>query len=165
MEEKKKAGSMREYSPARKINQLNSSIMITYIDTMNKNGWDYNAYLEDCKEHGKTPKGEDSNDYYNFVSDMMEMDWSDFMLNLEYSKVNGPVTVHGELGLWWGSPTIEPTKFDDLKSAIVACVAGSTDVKITLDKGILEVVGYHHDGRNYFTIHREDGHFWPKHLF
>lgn len=140
--------------------------MIKYLDTYNKNGYTYEDYLDYCNDNELEPKDDESNDYYDWLSEQVDLDWEDFFDNIEYVDLcQRPVTVCGKLGLWWGSPTIEPTKFDDLKSAILACAEGSWDLEVTLDKGILSVVGYHHDGRNYFTIHREHGYFWPKYLY
>lgn len=126
--------------------------MVTYIDTYNKNGWNYAAYLENCEDNGVEPAGEDSSAFYNWVSDMMELDMDAFFSNLEYSPVaSGPVTVRGHLGLWWGRPEIEPRRFECLADAIRACMDGAWDVTIRLDRGVLTVEGHHHDGTNYFT--------------
>ena len=140
--------------------------MITYINTINHNGYTYQDYIEDCEESGREPGKEASAEYYRWLGRMVDLDIEDFLANTRHSKVcRGPVTVRGHLGLWWGRPKIEPEKFDDFESAIRACWGDCDDTSITLDKGILTVVGYHHDGRNVFTIHREHGYFWPKYLY
>lgn len=139
--------------------------MITYIDTYNHNGRTYDDYKEWCSDNEIEPAGEESNEFYAWLGRENDFDWEDFEANLQYSKVNGPVTVRGSLGLWWGRPTIEPKKFYTLWDAILACIDDAWDVIITLDKGVLKVQALHHDGRNVFTIHREHGYFWPKYLF
>ena len=139
--------------------------MITYIDTYNYNGRTYEDYLDWCEINEIDPAGEESREYYNWLGLENNTDWEDFQDNLQYSKVNGPVSVCGSLGLWWGSPTIEPKKFNSIWDAIVACTQNADDIIITLEKGILKVQALHHDGRNVFTIHREHGYFRRKYLF
>ena len=138
---------------------------MTIYDSYNSNGLTYADYLEFCEENGTEPKGEESSHFYNWLDMQNDLDWQDLEMNLSYSKLNGPVSVCGHLGLWWGKPTIEPKKFDTLWDAILACANNADDIIITLKRGILKVQALHHDGRNTFTLHREHGYFWPKYLF
>ena len=138
---------------------------MTILDTYNYNGLTYEDYLEFCEINEIEPEGEDSRDFYEWLGHENDIAWEDLEANLSYSKVSGPVSVCGHLGLWWGNPTIQPEKFDNLWDAIMACARDAWDVIITLDKGVLKVQALHHDGRNVFTIHREHGYFWPKYLF
>ena len=138
---------------------------MTILDTYNYNGLTYEDYLEFCEINEIEPDDENSNAFYEWLAEERENAFGDLEMNLSFSKFNGPVTVCGSLGLWWGRPTIEPKKFDTLWDAIVACAQDVDDIIVTLEKGILKVQGLHHDGRNVFTIHREHGYFWPKYLF
>ena len=138
--------------------------MITYIDTYNHNGRTYDDYKEWCEDNEIEAQAEDSQEFYGWLSEEDNFDLEDFRDNLKYANL-GPVSVSGRLGLWYGTRTIQTTKFDSLSDAINACFGDAWDVIVTLDKGILKVEALHHDGRNVFTIHREHGYFWPKYLF
>lgn len=153
------------YLCTKKVKQhKNNRKMITYLDTYNHDGLTYEDYKEFCEDNDITPEAEDSQDFYDWLAQETEFSVEDFRDNLKYAKF-GPVSVSGRLGLWCGSPSIETTKFDNILDAFNACVSDAWDVIVTLDKGILTVQALHHDGRNVFTIHREHGYFWPKHLF
>ena len=120
------------------------------IDTYNNNGWSYSDYKAEMEENDLFPGDENSNSFYSWLSERINMDIEDFWDNL---------------GLWWGRPEIQSTRFRNLAEAIHKCVDGAQDMVVTLEKGILTVEGLHHDGTNCFTIHREHGYFWPKYLF
>jgi hypothetical protein len=48
----------------------------------------YEDYVDNCELNGVQPQGEDSNDYWYFVSDCRQMEWENFLLSLEHSKIN-----------------------------------------------------------------------------
>ena len=139
--------------------------MITYIDTLSDNGLTYEDYKEFCEVNGIEPRGNGGSHYLNWLAEENTTIFDDFLENMKYSKFAGHVSVCGRVGRWNGTFSIEPKNFDTFEDAIMACVQDCGEVSITLDKGVLTVKSYHHDGVNVFTIHREHGYFWPKYLF
>lgn len=134
------------------MKKKNESVVL--LDTYGEGGWCYGDYVDDCICNKVEPADEGSNAYWMWVSDRINMDIDDFFDNLRYADgiVRSACVVSGRLGLWWGNPNIEPKKFWTLEDAIRECWTGADDVEITLRNGVVEFVGMHHDGRNYFEI-------------
>lgn len=119
--------------------------------------YDYNFYLDFCRDNDITPAEEGSDKYFEWVSRQIEDEWDD----IEYSLSHFPaydniVVVEGTLGLWYGTREIEPTEFDCVIKAINECMRGAEDVEIRYCKGFITVTAIHHDGRNQFTIRPRD---------
>ena len=114
----------------------------------------YVSYKEYCLDNDIVCKDRESNDFYEWVGDMLSMDWEDFNTNLEYDKEsNAECFVVGSLGLWNGNVDVE-SKFDTLRKAITECIVGCDYITITETNGVINVRGIHHDGRNYFSIYK-----------
>lgn len=125
----------------------------TICDTMETP--DYSSYLEYCEANEFEPQGENSNDYWDFVSDCRTMEIEDMRDNMKYSKqCNEPVLITGSLGLWNGSPSIYPTRCETLYEAIQRCFGSCDDLKVEYENGVVYVKAYHHDGTNCFEIHK-----------
>ena len=115
----------------------------------------YEEYVEDCSLNNVEPQGENSSDYWGFVSQCYEYDFDDFKSNLSYSKeANVPVLVTGKLGLWDGTHTIVPVRVENLVSAIQKCANSADNIKVEADCGVIHVYAYHHDGTNKFDIYK-----------
>lgn len=133
---------------------------ITYLDTYGDNVYNYADFVEYCEEQNcDVPKdslnipAEDSWEYREWVWNQVEDDIDCFFMNLKYSDwAHTPVVVSGNLGLWWGKPTIKDTMFDSLDDAIRECWKSCDYVQLILENGVLYFVGLHHDGRNCFEI-------------
>ena len=116
----------------------------------------YSEYVDYCLEClNEEPQDENSDDYWNWVRETQQQDFDDLLSNLTYSdESNVPVVITGSLGLWNGRPTIRPVVCDNLHDAILKCLGSCDDIKVTLDNGVVNVIAYHHDGRNCFTVHK-----------
>ena len=135
------------------MKKKNESVVL--LDTYGEGGWCYADYVDDCQCNGVEPADDGSNAYWEWVSDRINMDIDDFFDNLRHcadESARRACVVTGELGLWWGKPDIAPTKFWTLEDAIRECWKGVDDVEIMLRNGVIEFVGKHHDGSNYFEI-------------
>ena len=114
----------------------------------------FKIYQEDCYENEEECFDRESNDFYEWVGEMLSMDWEDFNDNLKYDNENNTeCIVIGSLGLWNGRKEVQQ-KFDTLRKAISACIGNCDYITITETNGVINVVSIHHDGRNYFEIHK-----------
>ena len=112
---------------------------------------EYNDYLH-CIESNEPDKEEEDDDFYDWVSNMRQMDYDDFLANLKYSKYNLPCYVRGSLGLWDGIHKIERKDFNDLESAMRACFGECDCIEVYCDGNGVYVDAHHHDGCNRFKI-------------
>ena len=113
----------------------------------------YEDYKENCVGNDLPIQDELSNHYWDFVADMRAMEWDDFMLDIKHCKCENRMwAITGSLGLWWGTPDIEPTFKDSLSEAIFACINGCDDFVITKKCSAINITAMHHDGRNNFTL-------------
>ena len=147
-----------------------SKKIFTLLDTMET--FEYADYVDFCEANEITPEPENSDDHWNWVSEERQHNVEDFLLNLQYAKINEePVMITGSLGLWDGRREIYPMlvkgseyekrnngewkyKNPAIKNAIEKCMNGMDDVKVEYANGDIVVHGYHHDGTNIFTIHK-----------
>ena len=157
-------------------------VCVTLIDTYNNDGLEYKDYLEFCEDNDIEPADEDSMDYYDWLNDTTNMYIDDFFTNLVWSKIDYPVMITGDLGLWNGRPSIVPVRVDSsnyathytnfkgecvayhkahyeepsIWKAIKKCVSGRSidDFKVRYNDGVIEVDAMHHDGTNTFYIHK-----------
>ena len=117
-------------------------------------GYTYKDYCECCEDNGRTPAREDSDAYYNWLSDQIVEDWDCLLANIKYSKNNGRCIITGTLGLWWGHPEIEAVVCDSLVEAIKKCNENDyIEVFENEEDGSVEVHSIHHDGTNIFNIY------------
>lgn len=132
--------------------------MRTLFDNYNIND---EAWLEAYKEHCEINEiemptdVENSNEFYEWQSEMLSMEWEDLLGNIESNwdnDVNCVVT--GKVGRWNGTFDIEPKAFPSLRIAINTCASNMDYVIVTEDEGIIKVEAIHHDGRNNFEIHK-----------
>ena len=114
----------------------------------------YENYVEECQEYEEEYYDRESNEFYEWVGDMLNMEWEDFDTNLEYdTESNAECVVIGSLGLWYGRENVQQ-KFDTLRKAISACISNCDYITITETNGVIYVTSIHHDGRNSFEIHK-----------
>ncbi len=96
------------------------------------------------------------------------MIYNDERDNLSYSKLaNRTFLVDGSLGLWWGTPTIEPQVCCGLLETIDKCIGRdieNIEVKADFESGVLVVYAYHHDGTNIFKLRmlNKNGEKWAE---
>lgn len=129
-------------------------INTTYLDSRWYLDYKYEDYVRDCEDLGITPCEENSNGYWDYISEETNINCEDFFDNLEYSPINNtPCMVVGSVGRWNGNFEIVPVLFDNISDAIHKCLNGADDYEIVLKDGYITVYGYHHDGCNSFEIH------------
>ena len=99
---------------------------------------------------------EDSQYFHEWVWDTLNMNWEDFILNLQHDKDNNvECVVRGKVGTWRGNFEIEPKTFPTLEKAIYACVRDCDYITITqTEDGAIDVYASHHDGSHSFSIHK-----------
>jgi hypothetical protein len=155
---------------------------VTLIDTYNNEGLTYEDYVNDCKECDIEPESEASIAFSEWLGEMTSNHTEDFFDNMEWTKVDYPVMITGELGLWNGRPSIVPVKMEStdfvtyytnwkgeriaydrghfkkpsLLRAIQKCISGNSilDFKVRFNDGVIEVDAMHHDGTNRFYIRK-----------
>lgn len=118
---------------------------------------EYEEYLEHCRANDIEPQEEDSDDYWDYVTFMQELEMRDLKENLKYSSQNNtPVLITGTLQLWNGKPEIYPMRCESLWDAIRRCSnSNSIDkIRVEYDNGVVRVHASHHDGTNVFEIHK-----------
>lgn len=114
---------------------------------------DYMEYKEYCEENNCEAQAEDSQDYWDYVSERRSMEYNDFISNMENSvKVNKPCLLNGSCDLWNGKHEIIPYKFSDVLSAIKKAYSSCDDLIVKQEDGIIKVKALHHDGSNCFEI-------------
>lgn len=128
------------------------------IEKLFSNEYDYDAlyaeYIEDCKDNGINPKDEDSPEFWDWVGEYERLNWEFLLEDFKYSKFNGvPVVVFGKLGLWDGTHEIEPTKFDNIETAIRECCSKCDYITIRRKYSAIEIKATHHDGTNIFELY------------
>lgn len=130
----------------------------TIYDNHNIN---YTEWFEKFKEYCQdndidaTPYDEYSDKFHQWIYDTLSMEWDDMLLNLKYDKNNNvDCVVTGTLGLWDGRHNIDTKHFPTLEKAIYACITNCEYIVITEEEGVINVTATHHDGTNYFEIHK-----------
>ena len=124
------------------------------LATSDTDGFDYEEYLDFCEANGIEPRGENSDDFYDWCREESSINFDDDLDNIENCKeYNVPVLITGHLGLWWGKPDIDPVRVESVIDAVHRCLR-SADYGATIEweDGEIHVYSYHHDGCNYFTI-------------
>ena len=126
---------------------------IHYLNTYCEGDYSYQDYINWCEEQEKEPAEEGSQQYWNWIGQMVQNDVDDFFDNLKYSDcAKQSCVISGTLGLWHGRPGIEPVMTDNLEKAIRRCWDGCQDITVTLRDGVVHVEAMHHDGTNHFAI-------------
>lgn len=109
----------------------------------------YEEYVENCEANDREAEGENSQDYWNYVSDTLQMDYDDFKTNMESCKLF-PMVAVGYDDLWngqfRGGKVLKDV--DDLLGMFCSC----DRIKIWQDKDGMHINGYHHDGTNYAEL-------------
>ena len=114
---------------------------------------DYMEYKEYCEANECEPQGEDSQDYWDYVSEIRTMEYDDFILNMENSaQAQQSCLLTGSCGLWDGTHEIMPYTFGDALSAVKKAYGSCDDLIVKQEDGVIKVEALHHDGRNCFEI-------------
>lgn len=137
--------------------------------------FEYEAYVEFCEINGIEPDVEGSDDYWDWVCQTRNDYYDDMMTNLSWTKIDYPLMIVGDLGLWDGRHSIVPVpivsegygrKFrasdyvgydvPSMKAAIKKCCEGrgTLDVDVHYEDGLIKVCAHHHDGCNVFYIRK-----------
>lgn len=145
------------------MNKKKNFTLIESSLTGTDNSYKYEYYVEWCKENEMEPQGENSDDYWNWVSESSQIDYDDFFDNLKFAKAEeGHYMITFNLGLWNGHKIGYVEKiYDSLSEAIKDALNSSRDYwdyKVTFENGDVVVYGYHHDGTNIMTIKRLSKH-------
>lgn len=118
----------------------------------------YSMYVEMCKVNEVEPKPEDSDDYYKWAADDVELCFSQFMDMLEEIDIaHETFEITGSLGLWNGTHEIFPVEVNSLRTAVQKCIDTGDDFEIYLCDGAIEIDSHHHDGTNHFKIKLKSG--------
>ena len=128
-------------------------INVVYFDNTN---FDFDEYKEWFMKNNDIKDDEEvtDDDAHNFIYDCIKEDYDDFFTNLMCSENDdNHCVITGRLGLWNGTPQIEPCVCPSMTDAIKKCLYNMDNAIIKQVNGHLEVVGIHHDGRNCFEIH------------
>ena len=104
------------------------------------------------------PKDEIEDDaYYDWVSCCLQSTWEDFKEAVKNHLDDNLCVVTGHLGLWNGSPEIEPEICCDTLEALEKCfdIRGDHYETVAIEEdGSLTVSVHHHDGCNSFTLRK-----------
>ena len=68
----------------------------------------YEDYVEFCKDNNIEPALEDSVEYWKWVCQLRNDYYDDLMANLSWTKIDYPLMIVGDLGLWDGRHSIVP---------------------------------------------------------
>lgn len=152
----KKQTAMKKENNIGKVQEQARLIVGSYGAT---NNYTYEDYKEFCECNEIEPKGEDSQEYWDWVSEEQYRDWRDFLENLKYASANeGYYAITFNLGLWDGHHKGYISKvFNSLKDAIEECAnssRGYDDYKLEYENGMMYFYGMHHDGTNVLEIGR-----------
>ena len=124
---------------------------VTLCDTTYIPG--YEEYKEICEENNIEPQAENSNDYWDYVSERRSLEYENFISNMEYSaQAEQPCLLTSSCGLWNGIREIMPYKFSNVLSAIMKAYGSCDDIIVSQEDGVIKVESLHHDGRNCFEI-------------
>ena len=140
------------------ITKQTITIMRTLFDNYNTNDEIWLKYFKEyCEENGieMPADAEYSDEFCEWQSEVRDMEWEDLLYNIESAwDSDVPCVVTGTVGRWNGRFEIELKAFHTLKESIYACVSNMDYVILTEDKGVIKIEVIHHDGRNYFEIHK-----------
>ena len=116
--------------------------------------FEYSDYEEWCDVNGRTPQGEDSEDFAGWCREEAAVSYSEDLSNLKASNhLQGPVIVTGTIGRWNGAFDIVPQIFSGFSEAWDAILGHDTlDVDVTYDTQCIHVTGRHHDASNFFDV-------------
>lgn len=129
---------------------MKHTIATTVNDPM---GFDYQDYLDYCEANCRKPAAEDSDEFYDWISEETAYNFENDMYNIkEFKPYQQPVVITGTLGLWDGKHDICPVEKESVYDAIYACADGCAEIEVEWEDGIITVYGYHHDGTNIFKI-------------
>ena len=113
----------------------------------------YDQYVQECEDWDNKPGAEGSQEYYDWVDRNVQDNWESDLDNIkECDEYNIPVVITGKLGLWWGSPEIEPVREESVYDALQKCMRDANSVTAEWNDGEIQVSAGHHDGCNCFTI-------------
>jgi hypothetical protein len=128
------------------------------LDTSDSNIEDYRQMLAEAND--RIPEDIDDNLIYDCMYDDIDCDWENFTSEVKFYDKKHPdaeFTIDGQLGLWWGKPTIQTVTKNTLLEAIMTCIGNDStqNTEIKEDQyGCLYVDYHHHDGTNQFVIHK-----------
>jgi hypothetical protein len=116
----------------------------------------YADYLEYCEDNGIEPEPDGSSEYYDWCADEAEKNYDCDMDNLMYSKLKDKTfLIEGNLGLWWGRPTIKPVVINGIIPSIKRCFGrdiNNIEVELNTKDGFIHIQSHHHDGTNFYTL-------------
>lgn len=129
---------------------------LIYSTDADKMGYSFKEYQEQQRElDNPVPEKEDS-DFWEWRSEMHQMDFDDFMSNVKYCEYNTRCYVTGSVGFWYGRRELARNDFDTLIEAIHKCINDQDDFDIFTDGNAVYVDSYNHDSRfhggNHFKI-------------
>lgn len=107
-----------------------------------------------CMEMDIEIPEENSEAYWDIISQQTDLDYDSLFDNLAYSYYkNNRVMITGSIGRWNGQPDIVPVLCDNVCEAVKKCMTDADDYDVRVEDGVIYVNGYHHDGTNHFEIH------------
>jgi hypothetical protein len=110
----------------------------------------YECYLDFCELNECEPQGDDSEDYWSYVSTQRQWDLEDFIESIKGDSDYWIIT--GSVGLWSGRRDIYQTMVYGFEDAIKKCLGREDYIKVIKKGSVVEVNTYHHDGSNCFEL-------------
>ena len=134
----------------------NKSI-VYYDDTDLPDYQDVKEYFDACHECDEEPPecpDEDSNEYWDLIADMREMDMDNLTANIHYSPLVGKhVLIHGHFGGWRGPQAGgKVVEFRGVDTLTLPFANHIDRVKIFIDNDGLHAKNCHHDGTDFYTF-------------
>ena len=129
----------------------------TYNILTSRDNFTYDDYVEYCMDMDMVPHSEFSREYLDWCADESQANYEADRENIECSPMNeGQFIITGALGLWDGRHEVTSSKtYDSLMDAIDACMPDCDfEIDANWHNGVVEVSVAHHDGTNFFEIHR-----------
>lgn len=130
-------------------------IILSYDPT----NFSYEDYVEFCKDNDIEPEEDNSEDFWNWVSDTANFYFEDDLCNIKNCDAYAiPVRLNGSLGLWNSNPDIEENIYDNVYDALKKILDVNFDYTINVKwvNGKITISQSHHDGTNYFEITPKD---------
>ncbi len=123
--------------------------------TTTRDTFEYSDYVEWCEANGKTPQGEDSEDFCRWCSDTSRSQYEDDITQMKTSgNLERRFVITGTVGRWNGRFDIRPEMESSFERAFDRCTSGADDVDVFCTDRYIEVHGHHHDATNILYL-------WP----
>ena len=120
----------------------------------------YEWFVEDWEDNHDTEEepepvpAEDSDEFWDWVTDYSQREWDDFRSNFKYGPLAGTLClVHGYFGGWQGNEDGGKVMRINTAEDLLKCIADHADrVDVWVDKDGLHISNAHHDGTDQYDV-------------